>query len=293
MFPNVRLMIAAVLASVVVLTCGFGIFAAFRVSHEPLGRAQPVGAPMQLVADYTAPASEATGTPNSPDSPAEMSGPQLGANAVNLSLLKPPVPQNAQRPDSVAAGMAEKLPADRHAADQQPASEPEPATFAARIQDVPIQAADPGAPATSDGATDGAGALPQAAAARSAAIESAADPIPPSEQTAPRIKAAAKTSSKSARLSRSGKIRHARSRSHAMSQKSADENAAAGQSSAESLLAQCAAAVERNHGQAVRCEAIRPNRILARKSRREYNVARRHVTRKTAIGGPFIRPGAQ
>ena len=38
MFPDFRLMIAAVLGSVVALMCGFGVFAAFRVNHEPLAR---------------------------------------------------------------------------------------------------------------------------------------------------------------------------------------------------------------------------------------------------------------
>jgi hypothetical protein len=54
MFPDVRLMIAATLASIVALMCGFGMFAAFRVSHEPLGRLPPAGTPMQLVADNAA-----------------------------------------------------------------------------------------------------------------------------------------------------------------------------------------------------------------------------------------------
>jgi hypothetical protein len=54
MFPDVRLMVAATLASVVALMLGFGLFAAFRVSHEPLGRLQPAGAPMLLVADNAA-----------------------------------------------------------------------------------------------------------------------------------------------------------------------------------------------------------------------------------------------
>jgi hypothetical protein len=54
MFPDVRLMVAATLASVVALMFGFGLFAAFRVSHEPLGRLQPAGAPMLLVADNAA-----------------------------------------------------------------------------------------------------------------------------------------------------------------------------------------------------------------------------------------------
>ncbi len=54
MFPNVRLMIAATVASVVALICGFGLFAAFRVSHEPLVRLPATVAPIQLVADNAA-----------------------------------------------------------------------------------------------------------------------------------------------------------------------------------------------------------------------------------------------
>jgi len=54
MLPNVRLMIAATIASVVVLICGFGVFAAFRVSHDPLVRLPPAAAPLRLLADDAA-----------------------------------------------------------------------------------------------------------------------------------------------------------------------------------------------------------------------------------------------
>jgi hypothetical protein len=49
MFPNVRLMIAATFVSVVALICGFGVFAALRVGHEPLVRLPHASAPLQLV----------------------------------------------------------------------------------------------------------------------------------------------------------------------------------------------------------------------------------------------------
>lgn len=55
MFPNVRLMIAATFVSAVVLICGFVVFAAFRVTHEPLGRVALVG-PLQLTAEGIEPA---------------------------------------------------------------------------------------------------------------------------------------------------------------------------------------------------------------------------------------------
>ena len=50
MFPNVRLLIAAVVASVVALSCGFAMFATFRVNHAPLSRLATGAAPLQLAA---------------------------------------------------------------------------------------------------------------------------------------------------------------------------------------------------------------------------------------------------
>lgn len=54
MFPNVRLLTAAVIASVVALSCGFGLFAALRVNREPLARLPSVAAPLQLAASNAA-----------------------------------------------------------------------------------------------------------------------------------------------------------------------------------------------------------------------------------------------
>jgi hypothetical protein len=48
MFPDFRLMIAAVLTSVVALSGGFGVFAALRINHEPLSRLPSATAPLQL-----------------------------------------------------------------------------------------------------------------------------------------------------------------------------------------------------------------------------------------------------
>jgi hypothetical protein len=53
MFPNVRLLIAAVIATVVVLSCGFGMLAAFRVNHEPFARLPSGAAPLQLLASIS------------------------------------------------------------------------------------------------------------------------------------------------------------------------------------------------------------------------------------------------
>ena len=51
MFPNVRMMIVAVVASVVTLSFVFGVLATFLVSHQPLGRMTSGAAQLQLAAD--------------------------------------------------------------------------------------------------------------------------------------------------------------------------------------------------------------------------------------------------
>ena len=51
MFPNVRMMIVAVVASVVTLSFVFGVLATFLVSHQPLGRMTSGATPLQLAAD--------------------------------------------------------------------------------------------------------------------------------------------------------------------------------------------------------------------------------------------------
>ena len=51
MLPTLRLLIAAMLATVVVLICGFGIFATFRVSHDPIAHLPTAAVPLQMVAE--------------------------------------------------------------------------------------------------------------------------------------------------------------------------------------------------------------------------------------------------
>lgn len=66
MFPNVRLLIAALLASVFALSFGFGVFAALRVNRDPLGQL-PAGTPaLQLVANEAAAAPRTWGVPVGP-----------------------------------------------------------------------------------------------------------------------------------------------------------------------------------------------------------------------------------
>jgi hypothetical protein len=48
MFPNIRVMIAALLASISGISCGLGALAAFRVNHQPFTRMQSANPPLQL-----------------------------------------------------------------------------------------------------------------------------------------------------------------------------------------------------------------------------------------------------
>jgi len=60
MFPNVRLQIVALFVSVVALSFGFGVFAAFRVNHEPLAEIPASIVPLQFGAENAAPSDTPT-----------------------------------------------------------------------------------------------------------------------------------------------------------------------------------------------------------------------------------------
>src|SRR5690242_12830911 len=51
MFPNVRLTVVAILATIAGIGCGLGLFATFRVNHEPLARLAEGSPPLQLGLD--------------------------------------------------------------------------------------------------------------------------------------------------------------------------------------------------------------------------------------------------
>lgn len=63
MFPDLRLLIGALAASIAALCCGFGVFAAFRVNHEPLSRLPVATAPLQLVINEAATPRQTWGAP--------------------------------------------------------------------------------------------------------------------------------------------------------------------------------------------------------------------------------------
>jgi hypothetical protein len=132
MFPNVRLMVAATFASVLALIFGLGMFAAFRVSHEPLARLPPASTPPLLrLADNTTISSVAA------------SG-EAFDRRFQVSLPPGPAPTTAlpepeRRDDSRTAVRETDSPQDLHSQDLRSAApgetsataEPAPATSAA------------------------------------------------------------------------------------------------------------------------------------------------------------------
>jgi hypothetical protein len=59
MFPNVRMMVVATLASIVAVICGMGVLAAIGINHEPFTRLPGDRPPLQIVFDHTVPGGKA------------------------------------------------------------------------------------------------------------------------------------------------------------------------------------------------------------------------------------------
>jgi hypothetical protein len=205
MFPNVRLMILATFASIVALSCGFAVFAAFRVNREPLVRL-PAGAPLQFVAEYSAPASMTLGTGAASGSHFESSAAQIAAVAASLSELERDRRDHAE--PATAVPTLDAAPEQSAAPDSQPATEPAAETSvqpASPSQSAPVAAASTDAPtqpspdadaatpqlksqapdaaqsAKVDGLADTTGALPVATAPNAAVSDRLPDQVQPTE----------------------------------------------------------------------------------------------------------------
>jgi hypothetical protein len=116
MFPNLQWLVAAMVASILVLSGGFGLFAALRVIHEPLTHLPPSAGPLQTFAENTAP--PVVAVPFRSRFPADAKPVvQVGGDLQALRLdrdddaaeVEPPAPQ----------------PEDKAAAEAQPATPPD------------------------------------------------------------------------------------------------------------------------------------------------------------------------
>jgi hypothetical protein len=119
MFPNVRMMIVAVLASMVAVICAMGMFAAFGLSHEPFAQLPSDKPPLQLVFDHTVPAADGRALPFGArfetDATSSGGGEVKNTAAVNVPLVtSPPAAASAKQTvadTSSAAPDAVKPPA--------------------------------------------------------------------------------------------------------------------------------------------------------------------------------------
>jgi hypothetical protein len=110
MFPNVRLMVVAILAAIAGISCGLGLFATFRVNHEPLARLAEGSPPMQLAIDNLALAAE---TRAAMESRLPVTGvAKMISVPVIVPALEAPVAEQAGAEPAVAAESASVQEAD-------------------------------------------------------------------------------------------------------------------------------------------------------------------------------------
>ncbi len=115
MFPNVRMMVVALLASMVAVICAMGMFAAFGVTHEPFAQLPSDKPPLQLVFDHTVPAADGGALPFSVRFQIDAASPGGGEaeKAVNIPAVAllpaaAPVAAVAPAPSEPAAAPAVK-----------------------------------------------------------------------------------------------------------------------------------------------------------------------------------------
>jgi len=163
MFPNVRLQIVALFVSVVALSFGFGVFAAFRVNHEPLAPIPASAVPLPLGAENTAPSSTPTSWGAPFGSRFWLSETQIHG-AADLPALTPVV-RNDVTGRTVTWIVVTRSVAGANA----PALQPPPALTDAQSVEAPL------APKQGD-ATEEAAAPVEGAAPAPAAVVGAAEP---------------------------------------------------------------------------------------------------------------------
>jgi hypothetical protein len=236
MFPNARLMAVAILAAIAGIGCGLGLFATFRVNHEPLTRLAEGSPPLQLGlalgSDARVPlearlqfgtAAKLISVPvvvPTPDT-AEQTGAE--AALVPDSTVQNPIPDPVVQEPAADSALAE--PADADAADQSnnvtvavaavpaeaPSAAPEPEATAPKAIAPEATAPEATAPAQQEAVAPAQDqqlsepVAPTQGAVQTAATSTAADAQQPKAK-AP--KPEAKKTGKPARASRPAQARH-------------------------------------------------------------------------------------
>jgi hypothetical protein len=195
MFPNVRLLIAAVVASVVALSCGFAVFAVFRVNHEPLSRLAAGASPLQLAAGSPMPPAAIPAPansfgnrlpPNNGDAPgasAQVTPPQSDDSveaSSAVATITTTAPENEPAEPAPSAPVAQAPAAEAVAQSPEPDATPsEVATTTPSEPAAPIEAP----PAATDTAATAPPPEQPAPAAQSAATEQASQESNPPAET--------------------------------------------------------------------------------------------------------------
>ena len=196
MLPNVRLLIAAMLASVLVLICGFGVFAAFRVSRDPIAHLPVAAPPSQLLAETRAASSavmvagEIADQHSRFDIPVsaleETAAPTGTTERHDQAELVTESEQTATPPpiaamDTEASAAAEP---EKEAAAMAPPERPPPPSTPVNDLPAPVQAGDRSADTAADAASAASPLRP---------VGPAADPSAGARETAPDASAANET----------------------------------------------------------------------------------------------------
>jgi hypothetical protein len=162
MIPSVRSMIVALVLAVIALSGGFGMFAAFRVNHDPLARLPAATTPMQLVTHDPAPQALSFASEQSFGSRFELNEALIAITTAALSARNSSGPDAVEPPSAVATASpaaddeppqpAAAAPAPETAAIEPPndqAAPAETATETAQPESAVPTAATPAAPASS------------------------------------------------------------------------------------------------------------------------------------------------
>ncbi|HUZ31646.1 MAG TPA: hypothetical protein VMV19_06015 [Xanthobacteraceae bacterium] len=210
MFPNFRLMVAATLASIVMLICGLGMFATFRVSHAPLLRPVAATASPQSLADNMAssPLAFAPAEPfhrrfeiSAPDrSDAVAAFTRFLARRENVEsppAASPAAPEpgaTAAKEQPAAIEMPKDVPAAPGMPAVMPAAKAAPIAIDASVASLPAATASPPEAATPPAVTPAAAVEPAPPqSAEPTPVHAAAAPPTESEQQAVAVKPAAIT----------------------------------------------------------------------------------------------------
>jgi hypothetical protein len=268
MFPTLRLLIGALFASVIALCGGFGVFAAFRVNHEPLGRLPADTGALQLVADAPARPVLTWGVPFRP---------QAGDGQIGASNLNAPSPAPVRR-TAIRLGNPATPPALR--IDAVSRSRPGPALQAVVP---PAAAAAPASKLSYMPPTAAPAPVTARTSGTSAAATSAAQTAPPAA-TPPQHAAAAEAKAVEPALA----VRPAAVDASPQTPKTVIASTAAtgpAPKAASPAISAAIPAIEtQNNG-----KPKPPHRIVGKPTGRHRVVAKRRVIRKTAAHEPLFR----